>query len=227
MSSVIKKLNFDQYPDNATTSVNEGFIVKTSVDDVAAVGGPANFQGVSCHICIFIPRLSGFCGRPVFWMGRLKVSQIVNWSGAAPVWDYNFDDSAAVSEFKLPFLGNSKVRSFTFKPRVFTNAIGGNSRFSSPCGLSWDMRSGTKKMSFILGGGVAQAHPGVYYFCSCRQTAKPLYANFGRPASIDWLLGDSQPTGFSPIEVYDECVAQPADLSTRMKQIFPDSWVTP
>lgn len=225
MSVPTNKFNFDQFPDNATTSNDRGFILKTSVDDLGASSGNAAFQGVSFHVCIFIPRFAGVCYRPAIWMLRLKISNQMNWvPGANLEWAQNFDESAAEAEFKLPFFDNTKVRNFLFPPQVFINQTGGLGVFAADCGLTWDIRSGSKKIGFVVGRPpVNQLYPCVSYRCICQQDSQ-MYT-FGLPGtSTADILGSGSPrqTQFAN---YQACVAQPADLPTRMKQLFPDSWL--
>lgn len=230
MSSSIKKFDFDQYPDNAASSVDEGLIIKLSIDD-ARVAGTA-WEGLNMNYLMFFPRFLGVCSYCIVLM-RLRVKQIINWDfNVAPApWDYNFDIGPISKEifFDNFYVGAGKTRIFSFVlPKVFINQTGSQEKMTTAPSITFKDVNGVNQMSYSPGrlSQIKQVYPCVYYnyyFPTATNSPFLFFNKAGMPLMDIPSIASNVPY----ITHYESCVAQPADLSTRMKQIFPDSWVTP
>lgn len=228
MSSSIRKFDFDQYPDNAASSVDEGLIIKLSIDD-ARVAGTA-WEGLNMNYLMFFPRFLGVCSYCIVLM-RLRVKQAINWDfNVIPApWNYNFDIGPISKEifFNNFYLGSGKTRVFNFVvPKVFINQTGAQEKMTVAPSITFQDANGINQMSYSPGrlGQIKQVYPCVYYnyFFPTKNNSPFLFLDTaGMPLTEIPSIAPSD----TYITHYEACVAQPADLSARMKQIFPDSWL--
>lgn len=221
MSVTVNKFDFDQYPDNATTSVDEGFIIKTSISDIATESNSQTFAGVSLKFCLFIPRIADACTGPIFCMAKVKFSQNVPvTNNGVFTWNKNFDMQAYQNEFGLSDTGLF----FNFQPYVFFDQAGTVTGLLGSVNLWWQMTGTDAQFKLALPRAAREIFPCSSYgliLKSWHPLGFPLgIVNDGPLYRFDIKTGDLK-------EGYSLCVASDADLPSRVKQMYPDSWVTP
>lgn len=221
MSVSINKFNFDQYPDNAATSVDEGFILKTSVSDVATESNSQTFTGVSFKTCLFIPRIGGVCVGPMIVVGKVKISQNipVNNNAVNLTWNKNFDLQAYRNELGLSDTGVI----FSFVPHVFFDQLGATIASLGSINLQWAMNGTDAQFKLGIPRITREVFPCSSYgfiFKSWQFLGCPLGISQGPLRNLAITTGDLK-------EGHSLCVASDADLPSRVKQMYPDSWITP
>lgn len=219
MSVNINKFDFDQYPDNKATSVDEGLIIKTSVSDIAAESGTAVYPGVSLKFCVFIPRLGGVCSAAYIKLGVLKVSQNISPTTVQNLtWNKNFD----LQPYRDEFLLTTTNYSFYFTPTVFFDQAGNTTGSLGSWSLNWIMNVSTATFNLRIPAVNSQIFPcssfGLAATAFFGTLGDPFYAGQVITRGWDINLGNQK-------EGYSLCVAQPADLPSRVKQMYPDSWL--
>lgn len=221
MSVTVNKFDFDQYPDNATTSVDEGFIIKTSISDIATESNSQTFAGVSLKFCLFIPRIEDVCTGPMFCMAKVKFSQNVpvNANRVVLTWNKNFDMQAYQNEFGLSDTGLN----FSFEPHVFWDQAGTVTGLLGSVILWWQMTGTDAQFKLSIPNIARECFPCSSYgliFSGWQPLGCPLNIVKGPLDALVIKTGDLK-------EGYSLCVAADADLPSRVKQMFPASWVTP
>lgn len=229
MTSAIKKFDFDQYPDNAATSVDEGFIIKVS-NNFADNGGPAKYQGVSWKYILFRPRIAGVCRSLTFLLVKFKVENVVVFDGNpnGNFFPSNFNDAALFTEY--PELSGNVICSLNFKPKVLTSQAGSEVVLSDA--LRWTVlkrADGNKyvQISFPIRGSSITIYPCEHYICKLGGMTRR------NESFYDWLFSLSVSGAQTTLSrdgdynFYESLISPSQSLSARMKEIFPDSWVTP
>lgn len=224
MSVNINKFDFDQYPDNKATSVDEGLIIKASVSDVAAESGQAVYPGVSMQMCYFIPRLGGVCSTPVIRIGKVKFSQVVSGPNTEQrlTINNNFDLQEMTNELGQPSAPTGL--GFIFLVSGFSTQSGATTANLGQWELNWYVSNdGSKGIGLKIPAFNGQVYPCSSFGFHFHLQYIYMLGNPFEPRSIFSLMNPLN-TG-NQKEGYSLCVAQPADLPSRVKQMYPDSWL--
>lgn len=224
MSAAINKFDFDQFPDNAVTSIDEGLALKISVNDLGAATGQTSLDGSSVHICAFYPRFLGACSGLPIQICKVKIAKNL-------IWQFNFahnpipfdvDDSLVIKEFGVGLYTKSDFR---FDIQLFKDATGGALSKISLFGFAPLNSNGIKTLIFYHGSldtynnPTKNIYPCIFYTHTIPNDA--VSYNLGvPPQGIPFMVGKVQ-----PMLCFTACVSQPSDLTSRMKQLFPDSWL--
>lgn len=225
MSAAINKFDFDQFPDNAVTSIDEGLALKMSINDIGAAIGNTQLEGSSIHICVFYPRFLGACSGLPIQICKVKIAKNLIWDNftSTKFQLFDVDDSLIIKEFGVSLYTKGDFR---FNIALFKNATGTALSKISLFGLVVQNVNGMKRFNFYHGSldtynnPTKNIYPCIFYTHTIPNNTVPY--NLGLPVQgyIPFMLGEVQ-----PMRCFTACVAQPSDLTSRMKQLFPDSWL--
>lgn len=195
-----EKINFDLYPDNAATMIDEGLVFKVSVDEMQAVFPGFPFSGYGIKIILFAPRVAGIllgfsflCGGSFFKRQGAYQPQGGSFTSAA-----GFFDLSALGGISLPVLAGQTVPGVGFGLVYFVPQIKFNYNGSVTISLTNYSTPSNYQGNEVMFEWAVTALQGSFYV----ERASGVFQS-GTPPGI-------------PVPV--------DQIDTRFKYTLPDSW---
>lgn len=194
------KINFDLYPDNAATMIDEGLVFKVLIDDVRALSPGFSFPGLVYKAILFAPRVAGILtGFSLFYGGSFFKQPTTGVVGTAiQTTPAGFFDLSALDGIQLPVPTGKTVPGWSARVLRFVDEITFNYNGSVSLKVNWNSNPET-----------VQGNDKVWFSLSYCGLQGSFYVE--RAATI---------SSWSPLGAY-----VPLDqIDPAFKNTLPDSW---
>lgn len=217
----IPSIDFDQFPDNCSRLLPNGYVFKFSIDNLGRLD--SSMDGVGVKICLFSPRVVGFLFQHIFILARVAVTKVVNFAAVQNVvWESLIPDGEiALSKENMAPPPSANMFGY-FVPFTFGSTIFAN-LFTNANGSA--LGQFAKGFSFNPYNGVVSILP------AYQIQATTLYPSIGFTRYLVKRMTNTlssmelfRPQIMKNIGGMQNTVATLSSLTPEFKSFFPTSW---